>query len=334
MRAKAIAAVLALAAIAGASLAPSAGAQSPRSRTFTAKPEILESFSVEGSHGYAFTVEIRDRHTLEVSTGKFVAGPSIAAVGATYTVPYHQAPGSDSIETKVGGLGRIDVSFLPESRKKVHPENSNCTGGKTLVEEGHFVGRISFDGDGGYTHVHTGKAKGVIVETPALTCPAGERPISEKALAKELERVREDAEPQPDSEIESVGLRARTDGGRVGFKANLLRFKGKKKSTALISFTATGARHRGAVKEKSTAVSAFAPGRTFLVPDFLHPTTEATIQPGAPFTGSATFHREPGGPASWHGDLAIDLPGFGKIRLAGKGVKASMCETLLCRGLL
>ncbi len=294
---------------------------------------ILEEFSTESSNGYTFTVNMRDRHDLEVSVGKLVAGPSIAAIGATYTVPYRQAPGSDSTEANLGGLGRIDVSFVPESRQKGAPELPDCTGSKTLVEEGHFVGEISFEGDGGYTRLHAGRAKGTITKTPRLTCPVSEVPTNGKALDKELERLREGAEPEPSKEMESVGLRARADGGRVGFKATLLRFKGKKKSSALVSFTATGIRHRGAIKEESLAISGFGPGRGFLDPDFLHPTTEATIRPGPPFTGSATFHRDSGGPASWQGDLAVDLPGFGHVRLAGKGTHASMCESVLCKGL-
>jgi hypothetical protein len=333
MRVIRVAAFLALAAIAGLVLPVLAIARTPKARTGTIKSEVLESFSVKGTHGYTLTVKLRDRHELEVAAGKFVGGPSISAVGAAYTVPYHQARGSDSIAAAFGGLGRIDVDFVPKSQKKVAPERTGCGGGKTSVEEGRFVGTISFVGDGGYTHVHAKGAKGAIVKTPPLTCSIASLPKSEKALERELEGVRARSEPEPDSEMESVGLRVTADGGRVRFKGNLLRSKENKESFSLISFSAAAIRHRGPVKEESIAVTGLGPGKSFLVPDFLHPTTEANIRPGSPFTGSAVFRHQGSDPASWSGDLAVDLPGFGHVRLTGKGTHAAMCETVLCKNL-
>ena len=60
----------------------------------------------------------------------------------------------------------------------------------------------------------------------------------------------------------------------------------------------------------------FGPGAasTFQVPNLAEPLTEATLEPPAPFSGSATFHLDTPKTASWTGDLAVELPGLGKLR--------------------
>jgi hypothetical protein len=69
-----------------------------------------------------------------------------------------------------------------------------------------------------------------------------------------------------------------------------------------------------------------------LSPDPQRPTSEAVIHPDSPFSGSATFRRPPEGEPTWTGDLKVELPGLGLVRLAGKGTHAAMCEPTHCMG--
>lgn len=48
----------------------------------------------------------------------------------------------------------------------------------------------------------------------------------------------------------------------------------------------------------------------------------ASIDPVAPFTGTANFHRNADGTTSWSGSLAAPLPGLGTASLAGPGFRA------------
>ena len=71
-------------------------------------------------------------------------------------------------------------------------------------------------------------------------------------------------------------------------------------------------------------------GTTFRVPDLAAPPTEATVTPAAPFSGSATFHLDDPRSASWTGDLAVELPGLGKVPLTGEGIDAGLCKGTSC----
>jgi hypothetical protein len=325
-------AVLALGAIAILALPGGANAQAvahgPASRSLKFKPKVVEAFAVRGTRGYEVGVEVLDRHNLEVVAAKRAAG--IAGQSATYTVPYRQAPGSDEIKARIGHLGQVDVRFVPKSVKKETPPLPECEGGKTVVEKGYFVGLVSFRGERGYTRVRVRRAPGAVTRSPRLTC----RFKSDRKHEKATKRTAERATPESEGELktESVQLKAKADNGRVDLKAVLFRLRTKKESVALISFEATATRHLGAIKETSVAVTAFDKGSSFLLPDPLHPTSEAVIHPPSPFSGKAIFRRPPHGPPTWTGDLRVELPGLGVVRLAGKGTHAAMCEPVQCMG--
>jgi hypothetical protein len=50
----------------------------------------------------------------------------------------------------------------------------------------------------------------------------------------------------------------------------------------------------------------------------------ATLEPPAPFSGQASFHREAMAARRWSGDLTVDLPGRSGIPLTGPGVGATL----------
>jgi hypothetical protein len=65
---------------------------------------------------------------------------------------------------------------------------------------------------------------------------------------------------------------------------------------------------------------------TFQVPNLAEPLAEATLQPPAPFSGSATFHLVDQKTATWTGDLAVEMPGLGELPLTGDGIDAGLCK--------
>ena len=64
------------------------------------------------------------------------------------------------------------------------------------------------------------------------------------------------------------------------------------------------------------------------MPNLAEPLAEATVAPPAPFSGSATFHLDDPKTASWTGDLAVEMPGLGKVSLTGDGIEAGLCSGL------
>jgi hypothetical protein len=61
-------------------------------------------------------------------------------------------------------------------------------------------------------------------------------------------------------------------------------------------------------------VAVAGPTRSFLFEDNLR---TATVQPPAPFSGSASFERVARGRKTWTGDLSVSLPGRPGVSLAG-----------------
>lgn len=102
------------------------------------------------------------------------------------------------------------------------------------------------------------------------------------------------------------------------------------KPFALTNILVVGARQRGRIKEKSAGGYIFGKGSAFLVPNRKKPASEGILNPPAPFSGSGTFRRHAKRAPTWTGDLKIELPGFGHVRLAGHGTHASMCSGTAC----
>jgi hypothetical protein len=135
----------------------------------------------------------------------------------------------------------------------------------------------------------------------------------------------------------SVRLSATARGGRVTLSASKTVLKEKHaKPLTITNLVVSGRRQRGRIEEQNAAGYIFGKGSIFLVPNRKRPSSEGVLEPPAPFSGSATFRRHPTKAPTWTGDLKIDLPGFGPVRLAGPGTHASMCDGIACqlRGLL
>jgi hypothetical protein len=317
-------------------LLPGSAAARPKPASRQTPARIEEQLGVRGSKGFLIGATLDNRRAFSLSASKF--GNVIE--GATYKLRVHPRRGSDDIVARLGKLGRIDVRFVPHKVRRKRPEEG-CKGGKTVIEEGAFVGLIAFHGERGFTRVHTRRAAGSVVRTPTLTCkPPG--PLLTSKQIKKLEREikegkeevkekREEEGKEAEEESFDVGLHATARGHRAILFATkgVIKLPGEK-GFALTNIVAGAERHRGRIEESAYAFDLLGKGSDFLVPNRRHPAAEGILKPPAPFTGSATFRRESAKKSSWTGDLRIDLPGFGLVRFTGAGSEASMCEGLAC----
>ena len=55
----------------------------------------------------------------------------------------------------------------------------------------------------------------------------------------------------------------------------------------------------------------------------------ATVRPGPPFAGEASYVKRLGFPAEWTGTLRAPVPGFGEVALAGADFHAEVCHATL-----
>jgi hypothetical protein len=338
VRAKAIAAVLALAAVTvlclpGGALAHGrptqvAGGTGNGPTRRGAKGTVTQTATLRGTHGFKVKFTLVDRNHLAVSAsdrGRFPTGSSFAL----YSLRAPQRGEVDRIKARIGHLGRIDVRFIPESVERKPPFGSSCRGPDTVVETGRYVGFLSFHGEHGYTRVQAHEAGGTTERAPPRICHHRKAPKHDKRVEREeagtVGKVEDD-----ESESDEVELHGSAGGGAIYFIASRMTVNRGHKEQTISSLLAGGGRSLGRIRMLSFVLAYSDKGSSFVTPDPLHPTDEMILTPAAPFSGSATFRRQPGQTASWNGNLKVELPGFGAIRLAGPGVHASLCPPSTC----
>jgi hypothetical protein len=345
VRAKTIAAVLAAAAIVAVvvlCLPAGAFARSSESWIVTGsgtgparragKTRVTQELNLRGTNGFELKVMLTDRHRLGVQAiDTDFAHRTITTVA--YGLPVHQRRGTDDIKARIGSLGRIDMRFVPERTKKAKPGSTQCAGGELTTEVGHYVGSISFHGDGGYSRAQAHRVVGTTETESVGKCPPRKQVKAiQREEAETVGKREEDEQAKQAEERNEIQLDAKARGGKVIFTATRIEAAagGRKGSSA--NFIALGQRERGPMREVSLVGLIVAKGSSFQVPNLQNPTDEATVRPSSPFSGSATFRGESPRPGSWTGDLKVELPGFGTVPLTGAGVQASMCQAPDCPG--
>ncbi len=340
MRAKSIAAFLASAAIVILCLPAGAFARGSESWIATGsgtgparragKIRVAQEMNLHGTNGYKLKVTLTDRHRLGVQAiDTDFAHRTIKTVA--YGLPVHQRPGSDDIKARIGSIGRIDMRFVPERTEKAGPGSTRCPGGELTTEIGHYVGSISFHGDGGYTRAQAHRVGGT-VETEAVgKCPPRKRAKAiQREEAETVGKLEEEDQAKRAEERNEIQLDAKARGGKLIFTATRIEAAAGGRKASSANFIAIGQRERGPTREVSLVGLIVAKGSSFQVPDLQDPTNETTVSPSFPFSGSATFRGESPRSGSWTGDLKVELPGFGTVPLTGAGVQASMCQAPDC----
>jgi hypothetical protein len=342
VRAKGFAAVAAATAIVALVFGGPAGAagkpanRHPKPKTESTKAATIEGFALRGTNGYAVGVTLRDRHELVIA----VLPPGAYLAATDYKLEAQQVPGSDTIKARFGKLGKIDMRFVRGATKE-EANAPGCTGAKTKVEKGHWVGLIVFRGERGYTEARASHRTGAVVTEPAQTCRATPVPTGKQRLAREIEEVTkrtggktgESKEGEREPEAHVLELKAKSDvhGRQVIFSASRASIRERKgKGFAFTNFVVQAQGHLGKIEETGAAFGILEPGSDFRVPDITHLTREVVIGPATPFSGTGTY-RQPNHSATWTGDLAVNLPGFGRVPLAGRRTTATLCADDGCQ---
>ncbi|HEX4732043.1 MAG TPA: hypothetical protein VH299_12295 [Solirubrobacterales bacterium] len=316
MRAKAIAAGLALCAL--AILALPAGA--------LAKPGF---YRVPASTGFDFTLHGSDDYKIDVvGQGREVFVQAATTVGrrteaaVDYRVHGRKVLSGSSIDVRLPGVARFKAEFVSKSVSEEKTTEDGCTGGQ-MVEKGYFVGSLVFHGERGFTKVDAGRVPGTISRAPAQRCPRQSsfeevpRPAGEESAGAESgERTVQLIAGERRRGLSLLGEHVETTAGGLGSTQSFLtvsvsgRSHGLDTSHILIAFG-----------ESASSFGVSAPGVS--PPD-------ATLAPSSPFSGSATFQLKNSTKASWSGDLAVELPGLGTVPLAGPKFYSGLCEGEIC----
>lgn len=261
--------------------------------------------SLRGSNGYSIQVT-KTNSFVEMFANK---GSTVAV----YAIPRPQAKG-DSIDADFPGVGRISVEFHPVGPP--HKEGGffpPCRGGKTIKQQGYFQGTIRIRGERGYTSAHTDRASGQVVTAAKEVCKRSVFNPSKPETPEEATRL-----------FASSGPR---HGRSVAFSASTVTLLQTDVVTSFSGYASE--RRKGMVIFRETLVRGTAADLS--LSDTGDYPASATITPDAPFHGSAVFQRTSGGENSWTGTLGVDLPGLGRVALAGPSFNAKLCRDSGCR---
>ncbi|HVQ59451.1 MAG TPA: hypothetical protein VMS60_11160 [Solirubrobacterales bacterium] len=286
--------------VVGAALTALAMLAAPASAAGVARDGPTASFSVRGSHGYPIAVSVENG-----SASVFVRDPAVT--GDSYsTASYHADEGKvGKVWTRVEIRSQLLVRarFEPSGGTKRGRTPPGCKGGLRERRFGHFVGRIVFYGEGGYTVLRRTRVPGTLTFASQLNCPPS-RPGSRAPLALPWEPG---SSRGPARRVTRFEASARSSG--LYFAAG--RKPSRPDSALLVALSVEDRVGFDALRE--TVLSA--PAAAFAFDPGL---SSATIAPPYPYAGSASFQRLDAYTSRWEGPLTISFPGRPNTPLTGR----------------
>jgi len=196
---------------------------------------------------------------------------------------------------------------------------------ETLSQKGTFRGLIEIRDPKDFGAFDLRETPGSIIDFPAETCPAGGHAKHGGGGDEEANLGTTGTEP------DSLYASRKLFGGQLSLDVSVIEAGGAlgRKGAPKFTFVADFSKLRHGL---STFASASAPLATkgFAVGGPTGAPTEATVEPPAPFHGSATFKLESSTEASWSGDLSVEIPTLGDVRLTGPPFWSTLCAGTAC----
>jgi hypothetical protein len=300
-------ALVVAAALAAMALLPIAASAKPGYYK-VAPSRTIQLMPVRGTHGYGIDVAVIEGRPWLTALRQSGEGVSLVSYRQT-----KQRSTGDDLDADFGKAGRIKARFVPEKTQE-QKAPKGCVGGPTVAEIGYFVGPLSFHGANGFTSFEVHRLKGFVTHSPRLVCRRGPEFGRDSFRGEGLLQVI-----------------AGTPSGSTYFDAATVPVERNIPSDS--TYIAYSRHKEGSVDIlESVAVLAAEP---LAIPDLTAelPAT-VTIEPPAPFSGSATIEAPSRATATLSGDLVVDLPAAGEVPLTGPGIDAGLCRDYTCSGSL
>jgi hypothetical protein len=222
----------------------------------------------------------------------------------------------DELALDFGRGGHVHGRLVIGEVHEIAPQD-DCKGGPTVVRTGSLVGSFDFHGRGGSTSLHAHRLSATAITEPARVC-RGRSPLDSRGFLNQIaERERQLITGRPSGDLRFSALTAPPP----------------VEGPAQTFYTAESRRREGPVTVRDSVTVAL-PASSFAVPKLAALPTTATVEPPAPFEGSATFDLPTRGTAELSGDLRVALPEVGDVRLAGPRMDAGICQGYACTGSL
>jgi hypothetical protein len=292
------------------------GLASAKPKYYSVAAEHIEAIpQLRGTNGFRFSL-LASAKQVDVSVVKREKQHGLESVA--YIGRRQGAFGKD-LHISFGREGRLDLRFVVDKAKE-EPPGGYCKGAPSVIEKGHYVGSIHLHGLHGFTRVDSSGAPGIVYRQGRQVCRRHKQPGnviavgvgSAEAKGTRLIAGKASGSPRfeaftPEPEVE------------MGYEI-----------PGETVFTGSVSEMEGGLSVTRSAVLFGIGTKTFVTPDPLDRRETATVQPPAPFTGSATFELAEPTKAEWSGSLAAQLPGLGEVPLTGPGIAAGLCQNKSC----
>jgi hypothetical protein len=201
-------------------------------------------------------------------------------------------------EADLGALGRIALDVAPSGRKKTLRSRCGDEPDSFSFEPLAYSGSFEFHGEEGYAEASIAAPREYTrFLIDGLCGGAGSGELSGRGLP---------------------GARLRLRARRGSFRLNLQANKNRPKAGTRFEIETREKRGRISILRDRTL---WVGGGAFDYDPLLR---AATLDPPAPFSGRASFHRSAAPADSWTGNLTVDLPGRSNLPLADPGVGATL----------
>jgi hypothetical protein len=251
------------------------------------------AFRLKGTNGYSILV-------MGFSKAHFKQGEVLVWAANRHGAVTYLSPATvtaTTIEADLGAAGELSIEFQPEGPPE-HVKASCDEGDGLTFQPGSWVGKIEITGEEGFTTVQKARAKAIVTPFIDIVCGTS---IRAEAVGHGLPGARLVARDA--SAHHSLFLQANQNrpGGPLKIEADLEE------------------RHGGMIVDR--IIEDFYPGSGF---HFDLKLRSAALSPPAPFSGSATFHRDAKPANGWTGNLTLDFPGRADVSMAGRAFKATL----------
>ncbi len=257
-----------------------------------------------GGNGYSIGVSAEGATAFLDVSRPLSAG--LAGASSVYIARAKLSP--TRMKATFGDLGTVSVRFRPSGRVKRSRAERGCRGPDHFtIRFGVFVGKLDFEGEGGYAAAHLHRAKGRVISPLSLDCNGPVFPAPRRS--------------RPGGADPRAKLTTLTAGWRLGLSATS--FTALDSGRGHTRFFASSSQSQGALAIYRYAFALASP-LTFAVDDAL---SLAGVTPPPPFSGDASFQRDVSGAKSWTGSLAVSFPGAPDVPLTGSQFKAQLIRS-------
>jgi hypothetical protein len=244
-------------------------------------------FRVQSSNGYTLRALSFDGDPHEKSDALLLLF-SRKRSAALYAVQKGVEVTEESISADLGGLGAIDLRFVPTGQPR--DEAPSCERRSFEFDAGAYEGSFDFEGEEGFTELHAARVRGEAKFALSVICGTS---IDEGAGGH------------------APGARLLVHRRQAGESTMFEVWKNSPTRPAY--FEASIEARRGALSIYRGISAKAGPGSF----EFDVPNQTARVQPPDPFADFARFDRVGSGKGKLHGQLSVDLPGRSDVSLSG-----------------